>query len=125
MEDTTKRTLDNNLKLGNRMPAAHFYLGLAYQNMSQYKDTRNYILKAKKALFQAANLKPERAQFMWQFSLLLFEGDELYLCKQYAIKAWKQCKHIKRIANGYPKMKQQWNKQLKRIKCSYCGKHKY
>eukprot|EP01084_Bolivina_argentea_P311095 538456_1 len=129
MERVSQNNLEINQNMGSSMPESHFYLGLAYRNLVQYANNQTYELcfmdKAKASLFQAAHLRPKQTEFIWEFALTLFEGKELYLCKQYATKAWKRCKEIKHIASMYPKMKKKWKKQQKLIKCCHCGKHKY
>eukprot|EP01084_Bolivina_argentea_P046031 84748_1 len=104
---------------------AYYYLGLAYKNISHYINKEFYIMKAKKALFQAAHLVPTKTKSLWEFALVLSDWSELYLCRKYANQAWKRCNKIKNIAVVYPKMKKRWKKQYKRIKCGYCGKHEY
>eukprot|EP01084_Bolivina_argentea_P206091 351947_1 len=126
MEYTTENVLKfNEKKMGNRIPCAHYYLGLTYQNLSCYKSKEYYMMKAKEAFFQAANLIPTATKSLWALALVLFEGNELYLCKTYATQSWNRCKEIKRIANDYPKMKKQLKKRIKKLLCGYCGKHKY
>eukprot|EP01084_Bolivina_argentea_P264701 448489_1 len=127
MEYITNQLIElNGSRISNRSPAAHYYLGLAYRNLSQYVNKQNYIHKAKFALFQAANLIPKRSRFMWEFALTLYsEGSELYLCKYFAKQSWKLYKKIINIAEIYPKMRKKLKKRLQKIKCNYCGKHKY
>eukprot|EP01084_Bolivina_argentea_P077342 140274_1 len=129
MEYITTVVIKFNHKMGNRMPIAYFYLGLAYRNLCHYVNKHSqktyYFEKAKFSLFQAANCIPMRAKCIFEFALILFEANELYLCKYYANKSWKCCKEIKKISEIYHKMKRRVNKQLKQIQCSYCGEHKY
>eukprot|EP01083_Nonionella_stella_P303178 1048485_1 len=126
MRNTTRCVMNLNAKhMGNRIPSAHFYLGLAYKNLSKYVDKRYYRSKAKEALHQAAHLYNTQAVFVWEFAVILLEENELYLCIKYAREAWTRCKEVRCVANGFPKMKKKWKKQRKGLKCSYCGQHKY
>eukprot|EP01084_Bolivina_argentea_P112752 201054_1 len=128
MELLTEKCLLWNTNLGNRIPNVHFYLGLAYQNLSKYISKENKkccILKAKFALYQAAHLIPNRTRYMWAFALILCETKELYLCKKYANQSWNKCKDIISVATKYHVLKKKLKKQLKRIQCSWCGGNKY
>eukprot|EP01083_Nonionella_stella_P290362 988018_1 len=128
LEVTRKQIELLNPDLGNRIPQVHYYLGLAYKNLEKYVDNGHSARcrqKRKEMLFLASHLKYRESTFCWEFALVLWRENEIYICKKYAKWSWRRCKQIKCIAAGYPTLIHRLQKKIKTLKCGYCGNNRY
>eukprot|EP01083_Nonionella_stella_P010969 31183_1 len=126
LEAARREIEQHNPNMLNRIPPVHFYLGLAYKNLEKYvHNSTRCRQKRKEVLFLAAHLERRETIFCWEFALVLWSENEIYICKKYAKCSWKRCKQIKCIAAGYPILIKKLQKAIKTFKCGYCGMNKY
>ena len=112
-------------ELGNRSICGYLYLGLAYKQRGILTASPVDRIKAKRALLQAANMIPLKARAQWELASILTPGREYYLCRKYMYKAWRCCKEMACIANGFRTMRKKLKCDIMNIKCGCCGNHSY